>query len=248
MAGIGTNWGLTGQAPTAESIGISVGSALGGAVLGYAASKHQQMVAMAETEGEAGRDGRGIPRYGNGQGGASSSGSGGAEGASGGPNKPINPGTFLEQNGDGSYRVSGEFMKHFGEAFRAALGYDPSRARIEFGWALGDPAMTFNDTIIIDPGKGWGSWDKVAQAEVLVHEMTHCVQFDKAGAAAVLARRAVEDFRYGKAAYVPSAALKAIVNLRALNVVDSRFTIESVATYVEQRLTADYAEAALRRR
>lgn len=45
-------------------------------------------------------------------------------------------------------------MKDFGNNFREMFGYDPSRARIEFGWAPRGAAMTFNDTIIIDPGKG----------------------------------------------------------------------------------------------
>ncbi|HMA97768.1 MAG TPA: toxin TcdB middle/N-terminal domain-containing protein [Polyangiaceae bacterium] len=238
----GTQFGVVtgaalGQEPTWGSVGASLGSAFASSIATTVLGNAYQAVTEANTAGEAAGDSGRLPRYKDGQGGASSTGVGGLEGATAGPNKGIDPGRLLVGNGDGSYRVSAQFMKDYGNAFQDAFGYDPSRARVEFGWGRGSPAYAVGDTITIDTG-WWGKNDgTLSQARLLVHEMTHSIQYSRIGAAGMMLRRGVETATYGpNGQYDITADLARISNLKTFNVVHPQFTLESIADHVRDVL------------
>jgi len=233
-AGLGMGWAATGQAPTAENIGISLGNALGGAIASEHLSTANQAEATRETEGRA--NGDGLLRYDSPK---TSGRSGGADETRGGGDA----GGLLRETGDGSYRVSDVFMRLYGTEFRETFGYDPAKARIELVSLPSaiEPAFTLGDTVYID--RTWWTSEsvRVTQAQLLVHEMVHVVQFSLSSSEAILLwRRTVETGQYGpRGQYEISPALAQITDLRALNVLDIRFSLESIARHVELQMVLD---------
>jgi hypothetical protein len=128
-------------------------------------------------------------------------------------------------------------MHAFGEQFEKTFAYNLARTRIVFGLVpLGDPALTYKDTIILDPA-AWMSRGSLRQSALLVHELTHCVQYYRLGAAFVMSRRLAQGVGYRltlRDPYEVSPELERIKDLTTLDV--GAFTIESVARHVENEI------------
>jgi hypothetical protein len=225
--GIGFGWAAFGQDPTWQSAGIAFASAFGGAIASTSLSEGWASAVEGETGGAAKRE-TVIEIH-----------EARAELVEGDRTERGGLLSLLDANGDGTYHVNGKFMEMCGNEFQKQLGFDPLTARIKFGYAWGSPAYTYKNTITIDPNSEFGSWYDPDQAELLLHELTHSLQYKAMGAAVVMARTAIEKTWVWMDRYEPNDVLVTIKDLRFLDVRQVYFTIESVATHVARTLSPE---------
>ena len=141
------------------------------------------------------------------------------------------PGPHLIPAGLGLFRLSASATARLAPIF-AQLGYDVARVRVSFGWVAGSEAGTEGDHVTIR-SPFWRRISSLKQLQLVAHEATHSAQFVRLGKWGLWWRRLSEAVRYGpNGAYDVSDAL-ANTQLGDLNVVDPRFTLESIATRVE---------------
>lgn len=170
----------------------------------------------------------GLPRY---QGGAPGvSGEGGQHGAGGGGatgRGPFNPGPYVE-GGRLSPLARGLLRPIFDR-----FGYDVAQTQIRFDSSV-STADTNGDVIRINP-ELWSNpkWNNLNRMKLLTHEITHSVQFQKLGASALRWRLGVErvTHAFGDVYEVPNEL--ANIQLKGMNLTDPRFTLEGIASRME---------------
>jgi hypothetical protein len=167
----------------------------------------------------------GLPRY---QGGAPGvSGEGGQHGAGGRGatgRGPFNPGPYVE--GGRLSPLARSLLRPIFDRF----GYDVARTQIRFDSSV-STANANGDVIRINP-EYWASRRPLQQTQLLTHEITHSVQFQRLGARSLRFRLGVERITHPFSNYDVSNEL-ADIPLSRINPVDSRFTLESIASRLE---------------
>jgi hypothetical protein len=172
-----------------------------------------------------------LPKYRDGEGGSPGvSGEGGSRGASGGPKveAPIRPGRYVAGN-----RLSAE-GRHLLERTFGRFGYDVRRTRIGFDRSVDfdDVALTNRDLLRINPD-AWAEKTPYEQMQVLTHEITHSVQFDRLGYIDFRLRLARERLThiFGGLYDVPDSLANQTLN--QIDLVNPRYTLEGLATMME---------------
>jgi hypothetical protein len=146
------------------------------------------------------------------------------------------PGANLERANTGLYplyRLSPAAEVGLEQVFDK-LGYDISGIVIQFGPTFGNSAFTVGRVITVDAdtwAQLWQTGGEKAQRELLAHEITHSIQYEKLGLDDFLVRYAKEHPRYG----VPGP-FKAITpgGLKGFDVVDPRYSLDELADTVAQ--------------
>lgn len=88
---------------------------------------------------------------------------------------------LLESKGStwlSGYRLSTEAQAALGPIFERAWSFDVSKVTVHFGPTFGAAAFAIGNTVIIDKGV-WNSYSQQQRLELLAHEITHSVQFEK---------------------------------------------------------------------
>jgi hypothetical protein len=171
----------------------------------------------------------GLPGYGGGASGVVN-GEGGFEGMGSRAPAPFDPGSFLQPDSPGRYRLSGEALKLLRPTFER-FGYDLGRIRVQFG-RVSSGAETDRDLITIDRGR-WSTKQPLGRMQILTHEITHSIQFDELGYWHMRGRLGVERLTKGfEGVYDVTRNLDRL-KLGQIDLIDSRFTLESIARKME---------------
>jgi hypothetical protein len=155
---------------------------------------------------------------------------GGFEGAGGADPAAFDPGRYLQPDAPGTYRLSAEGRQALRPLFDR-FGYDVGRMQIQFDPGVSS-AETNRDLVIVNP-RLWSARSDYGKLQVLAHEATHSVQFQKLGSAGVRWRLGTERVKnlFGDV-YDVTDELANVPQTR-MNPIDERFTLESLATRME---------------
>jgi RHS repeat-associated protein len=155
---------------------------------------------------------------------------GGFEGAGGVDPAAFDPGRYLQPDAPGTYRLSAEGRRALRPLFDR-FGYDVGQMQIQFDPGVSS-AETNRDLVIVNP-RLWSARTDYGKLQVLTHEATHSVQFQKLGSAGVRWRLGTERVKnlFGDV-YDVTDELANVPQAR-INPIDERFTLESLATRME---------------
>jgi hypothetical protein len=153
------------------------------------------------------------------------SGEGGGEGAPGTARPTFRQGSFV----DGG-RLTPKAQELLNPIFRK-FGYDLARAKITFEPGV-DTADTSGDHIRLNPDY-WATTLDLKQMQILAHELTHSVQFQRLGTGGTLWRLGVESASHPFSDVYEVTDDLANTPLETLNPTDSRFTLEGIASRME---------------
>jgi hypothetical protein len=111
-------------------------------------------------------------------------------------------------------------------------GVDLSKMEFRFGWTpKGVGAYTVGNRVVINQ-QHWGSLSGLGRLELVGHEATHTAQYARLGTAGFLSRYAGEYGRPGNYDW-PGGPMPS-------NPIDSRFTLDQIATRTELEIRARY--------
>jgi hypothetical protein len=127
------------------------------------------------------------------------------------------------------FRLSAAGIARLGPLL-SRFGYNVARARFSFADGLGAAGEADGDFIRLDQGR-WGQSSELEQRRVLTHELAHSAQFQKLGYTNARFRFAWEKITRPFSVYDVADDL-ANMSLGQINIVDPRFTLESIAVRV----------------
>ncbi len=163
---------------------------------------------------------QGLPRYRGYE-----SGEGGGEGTNGTSRPSFDQSSYVD-NGRLTPKAQ-ELLKPIFSRF----GYDINRVKITFDPAV-DTADTSGDHIRLNPDY-WSTRPNLKRMQILTHEITHSVQFQRLGSGGMRWRLGVESATHAFSDVYEVPDDLANTSLGRLNPTDSRFTLEAIASRME---------------